>query len=258
MLIYSITESCNLNCKGCYAKALHASKASDLGSEKFAELIDQADSIGISLMLLAGGEPFSRPDLLEVTAKHPSILFPVFTNGLLLNEEHLKKLQHQKNVIPVISLEGDERETDERRGAGVFAKTRELIQRLNARRIYYGISITVTRDNFEYVTSPDYVEKTARLGSKVFFYINYVPVQAGTEDQMLTGAQLGRLNGIMAGYRRQYAALFVAFPSGEEEFGGCLAASKGFVHITQKAMCSPVPFLLMGMLTSRTCRSSMR
>ena len=242
MLIYSITKNCNLNCKGCYAKVLHTSQNHDLSPEKFAALVDEADRIGISILMLAGGEPLMRRELLDVTAQHPSVIFPVFTNGLMLDGERFEHLKKQKHVIPILSLEGNALETNARRGEGVFENAKCLIERLKRNHHLFGISITVTRGNFELVTSKDYVEKLVSLGSKVIFFINYVPVEAGTEDQTLTRPQIDALVGILEGYRRQYPALFVGFPSGEEEFGGCLAAGKGFVHINAEGDVQPCPF----------------
>ena len=242
MLIYSITHACNLSCKGCYAKALHAPKQADLDPEKFSNLVAQADEIGVSIMMLAGGEPFTRPELLDITARHPKIIFPIFTNGMLLSGTFFDKLLQQKQAIPVISLEGDEKETDERRGAGVFERIQDLIQRLQRAKHPFGVSITVTRENFSTVTSPRFIEKLVKLGSQILFFINYVPVDPGTENLMLTTVQLGSLKEILEGFRNKYPALFVGFPSGEEEFGGCLAAGKGFVHINAEGDVQPCPF----------------
>ena len=242
MLICSITHTCNLSCKGCYAKVLHTPKQGDLDPEKFANLVAQADEIGISIMMLAGGEPFTRPELLDITDRYPKIIFPIFTNGLLLKGGLFDKLIKQRQTIPIISLEGDEQETDERRGVGVFDRIQDLILRLEQVKHMFGVSITVTRENFHTVTSPRFIEKLVGLGSRILFFINYVPVDPGTENLMLDPAQLGSLKNILEDYRHKYPALFVGFPSGEEEFGGCLAAGKGFVHINSEGDVQPCPF----------------
>lgn len=242
MLIYSVTKACNLNCKGCYAKVLHATQDRDLSPDKFISLIDQADQVGVSIMMLAGGEPFMRRELLETTSRHPTMIYPVFTNGLMLKGELLELLLRQKQVIPVLSLEGNLLETNARRGEGVFENASILIQELKSAHHLFGISITVTSENFNTVTSREYIEKLVGLGSKVLFFINYVPVDKGTENLALTRPQVDSLAGILESYRRKYPALFVGFPSGEEEFGGCLAAGKGFVHISAEGAVQPCPF----------------
>ncbi|MDK2981437.1 MAG: hypothetical protein PWQ55_1784 [Chloroflexota bacterium] len=242
MLIYSITSECNLNCGGCYAKILHQPKHSEFDAHKFAQVIEQADEIGVSYMLLAGGEPFMRSELLDVTAVHPNIIFTPFTNGMLVTEEHIQRLRSQPHVIPIVSFEGYELETDKRRGQGVYDNGFELIQRFQQAGIYYGVSVTTTHDNFETVTDRNFIERLTALGCKVFFFINYVPVSPGTDEMVMTVPQVQELNRILVGYRHEYEALFLAFPGSEIDFGGCLAAGKGFVHINAEGDVEPCPF----------------
>jgi MoaA/NifB/PqqE/SkfB family radical SAM enzyme len=42
--------------------------------------------------------------------------------------------------------------------------------------------------------------------------------------------------------RRKFNALFVAFPGDEDEFGGCLAAGRGFIHVSPSGSLEPCPF----------------
>ncbi len=242
MLIFSVTSECNLDCEGCYAKLLHAPKGEELSARQFADVIRQSDQIGVSYILIAGGEPFMRPNLLEVTKEHPNIIFTPFTNGLLVSDDHIRKLKGQKHVLPIISFEGYELETDRRRGLGVYDNGLGLIQRFNQEGIYFGVSITATRDNFNLITSPSFIRTLAEQSCKVFFFINYIPVAEGTDEMAMTHAQVDELNRVMSVYRREHQALFLAFPGSEIDFGGCLAGGKGFVHINSEGDVQPCPF----------------
>ena len=42
--------------------------------------------------------------------------------------------------------------------------------------IFYGTSITVTTDNIETVVSDTYIDELKNNGSKIIFYVEYVPV----------------------------------------------------------------------------------
>jgi MoaA/NifB/PqqE/SkfB family radical SAM enzyme len=242
MLIYSVTNECNLDCAGCYAKILHAPKRGEFNADKFAQVIQEADDIGVSYILVAGGEPFMRPELLDVTNQHPNIIFTPFTNGLLVNDDHTQRLKKQPHVVPIVSFEGYEFETDKRRGMGVYENGLALVERFQHAGIYYGVSITTTRGNFETITSREFISRLADLGCKVFFFINYIPVAEDTDDMVMTIPQVNELNRIMEQYRSQYQALFLAFPGSEIDFGGCLAAGKGFVHINAEGDVEPCPF----------------
>ncbi len=86
ILIFSITHSCNLRCSGCYARAKTSENGSNLGSGKIREIITEAGNLGVSIILIAGGEPLVHPDIIEIISDFPSILFPLFTNGTLIDD----------------------------------------------------------------------------------------------------------------------------------------------------------------------------
>jgi MoaA/NifB/PqqE/SkfB family radical SAM enzyme len=242
MLIYSVTSRCNLDCQGCYAKLLHAPKKGEFNAEKFADVIMQADEIGVSYMLVAGGEPFMRPELLEVTGAHKGIIFTPFTNGLLVTDEHIRQLKKQPNVIPIVSFEGYEFQTDKRRGEGVYENGLALLEKFKEAGLYYGVSVTTTRENFETVSEESFIARLANLGCRVFFFINFIPVEEGSDSLVMTQGQVDALNRVMSVYRQKYPALFLAFPGSEIDLGGCLAAGKGFVHINAEGDVEPCPF----------------
>ena len=58
-LIASITSQCNLRCKGCYAWANHTcgggTKQDGLRAEQWDDIFCQAEDMGVSFILLAGG-----------------------------------------------------------------------------------------------------------------------------------------------------------------------------------------------------------
>jgi len=145
ILIFSITNKCNLNCKGCYNKSFHTSGNKELSDEKLWQITEEAKRLGVSFFVISGGEPFLRPVLLDIMKEYPEIIFLVFTNGTLINEKMIGRFNKQKNVVPLISLEGNREETDERRGQGTFDK---LIQTMMQyyRSTYSSLFIAVPWD----------------------------------------------------------------------------------------------------------------
>ena len=87
------------------------------------EILSEASEAGSSIVLLAGGEPFVRKEeLFYLAGKFPQMIFPVFTNGTMVNDEIIQNLKKHRNIIPVLSIEGHMIETDTRRGEGVYKK----------------------------------------------------------------------------------------------------------------------------------------
>ena len=240
--IFSITGKCNLTCAGCYANLLHLSDRPELSNERIGRLLSEARDLGVSIMLIAGGEPLLREGLLDLTAQVPEILFLLFTNSTLLDDTVVEKLKAQPHVVPILSLEGDETLTDARRGRGSYSLVLEAMQRLKKRRVYFGTSTTLTRENYELTTGREYLRNLLKRGCRLFYYINYIPVESGTEHLQLPGPQVQEFERLLSEYRKTMPCLFIAFPHDEIALGGCLAAGRGFVHINAYGDVEPCPF----------------
>ena len=242
IVIFSITNRCNLTCEGCFDQALHQPSQAEMSEEKLGSIIAEAKELGISFMVIGGGEPLIRREILDITRGSPEVIFLVFTNGLLIDEGLLAKLKSQKNVVPIISLEGYEEETDKRRGKGVYERLQKIISAIKRKGIFWGISLTMTRSNFTTVTDEQFVRSLTKLGCKLFFFVEYTPIKEGTEDWLLTDEQRASILSLRDSFRSKFPALFIAIPGDEEEIGGCLSAGRGFVHISAQGDVEPCPF----------------
>jgi MoaA/NifB/PqqE/SkfB family radical SAM enzyme len=242
-MFISITNRCNLKCKGCFPQAKDDSGMPEMSETKLRSIIEEARELGISLILLAGGEPLVRPEILHITKDFPEIIFPLITNGLLIDEDLLVKLREQENVVPVISLEGYRKETDNRRGKGVYYHLQQTIRLMRDRNIFFGLSLTVIRSNFVAITNEGFIKRFLDLGCKLFFFVGYVPIEQGPENWALTEEQRDSLIKRTYEFRSRFTGLFFAFPGDEERFGGCLSAGRGFVHINPEGDLEPCPFV---------------
>lgn len=243
-IISSITTQCNLKCIGCYDKCYSSQQQckEPLLTKRWLEIFTEAKDLGISFILIAGGEPFTQFELLKGLEKIPQIIFPIFTNGTYLDEKSISLLDKCRNLIPIISLEGYEKETDMRRGTGIYETVMNSMNLLNEQSIFFGVSITVNRDNFSQVTEPDFVLHLLNQGCKIMFYVEYVPIDESTIDLEITETQRNQLESILLEHRKQYSALFISFPGDETQFGGCLSSGRGFVHINAYGDLEPCPF----------------
>ena len=243
VLIFSVTSKCNLHCKGCYHQALRQMSQRDISDERLVRAIAEAKELGISFIVFGGGEPLMRPHLLDIPAKYPEIMFLMFTNGLLIDDGVIRKMKEERNIVPLLSLEGYQTDTDERRGRGVYQLLQKSIDMLKQKGIFWGTSLTVTRNNFDEVTENEFVEKLVSSGCKLFMFVEYTPVKEGTENWVLTEKQRSELVKRRDAFRVKHRAVFIALPWDEEEIGGCLSAGRGFVHISAEGNVEPCPFV---------------
>ena len=242
LLITSVTGDCNLRCEGCYAWELHQSPEPEMNASKLRTILGEARDLGVSTILLAGGEPLMRPELLETTWQLPELLFLLFTNGLLIDDSMVEQLKRQRHIVPIISLDGDAEQTDARRGPDTYERLARLMGKMKRSRIFFGTSLTLTRANVDTVLEREHLSKLISKGCRVFFFIEYIPAQSDTDDLVLTEDQQEEAGVLIERFRRELPALFSAFPRDEYTFGGCLAAGRGFVHINPQGDVEPCPF----------------
>ncbi len=242
IVIFSVTDRCNLACAGCYAQSFRAPAEGELDASALRTVVRESRDLGVSFFVIAGGEPLLRPELAGIMADFPEIIFFVFTNGLLMDEAWLATLRRHTNIVPLLSFEGDRAMTDARRGPGTYDKLMTLCGELRRRGIFFGASLTLTRDHFSAITSREYTRDLVGAGCKFFLYLEYTPTVEGTEDWVLTADQRTRMRELLPAFRDAFPALFIAVPWDEDDVGGCLAAGRGFVHINPKGDLEPCPF----------------
>ncbi len=107
-LHFEFTNQCNLRCRHCYNIDYIKSGGEDLSTEEVKEVIDRALAAGCNSIGFSGGEPFMRPDILELLEycghRRP---IHVLTNGILLDEEMIEKIDRLDLVIEFrISVDG--------------------------------------------------------------------------------------------------------------------------------------------------------
>lgn len=246
-LIASITSNCNLHCAGCYARSNHACSddeaVSQLTTKNWEKIFLEARELGISFILLAGGEPMIRKDVIIAAGKISEIIYPIFTNGTMIDEEYLELFNQSRNLIPVISIEGHQTKTDQRRGEGVYQKVLTSMNSLKEKQLPFGASVTFTTENMEEVFSDEFIYTLGVKGAKVVFYIEFVPVTEESKHLAPGESEREWVKGRLNEMREQYSEMiFISFPGDEKTSGGCLAAGRGFFHINSHGGAEPCPF----------------
>lgn len=246
-LITSITSSCNLHCAGCYSRCNEATTdhkpVDQLSGEEWRRIFDEAEDLGVSFILLAGGEPLLRWDVMQEAAKKPGILFPVFTNGTFIGEKYMELFDAYRNLIPVISIEGNRDKTDTRRGEGVYDKIISVMDGMYERDLIFGASVTVTSENYKEVISDDFIRSLSVRGCKLVIFVEYVPVTEESSELALSDEERVLLLAEVERLRSDHQNMvFVSFPGDEKSSGGCIAAGRGFFHINSHGGAEPCPF----------------
>lgn len=246
-LIASITSSCNLHCAGCFARAIHSctdqEPVGQLSTEEWDAIFEQAEELGISFILLAGGEPMIRRDIIEKAGNRQNILFPIFTNGTLLDDTYIRLLKKCRNLLPIFSIEGKEKQTDARRGEGVYEKVLATMEKMQREKLMFGSSVTVTKENLEEVMSDTFIKNLEERGCKALFFVEFVPMSRELKNLAPGEEEREYMNQHLVEIRNKYPdMIFLSFPGDEKSSGGCIAAGRGFFHINSHGGAEPCPF----------------
>ena len=246
-LIASITSACNLHCAGCYSRCnnatVDAEPVSQLTNEEWLRIFDEADELGISFILLAGGEPLLRRDVIEAAGKKPGILFPILTNGTFIDKRYFELFDRCRNLVPVMSIEGEKDLTDARRGKGVYDRLIANMDEFKRRGLIFGASVTVTTENLREVSSEAFLRKLSDRGCKVVIFVEFVPVTDEAKHLAPGDDERETLRGEIARLREEHPEMvYISFPGDEKSSGGCVAAGRGFFHINSHGGAEPCPF----------------
>jgi len=241
-IVVSPTIRCNLRCKGCWAGEFQ--KVPDMEMEILERIVEEArDELGINFITITGGEPFIRKDLLSLYEKYPDVQFHIYTNGTLIDEEVAKRLRELGNVMPMVSVEGGEEETDARRGKGIYRKVMKAMDNLKEEGVFFGFSIATTKYNVKEATSDEFIDNLIKKGCLNGWYFQYIPIGRNPDTSlMLTPQQRDYSRRRVYKLRNTKPILLADFWNDGPAAHGCMAGGKQYLHINALGDIEPCVF----------------
>jgi radical SAM protein len=152
IVIWEVTQACDLACVHCRASAQPNSNPLELSTDEGKKLIDEIAHMQVPVFVLTGGDPIKRPDLFELIEHARKVgvrvsLTPSATP--LLTREVIHRLKQSGLARLAVSLDGSHREVhDAFRGmSGSFVRTMEAIEWANQVGLPVQINTTFSRRN---------------------------------------------------------------------------------------------------------------
>ena len=242
LFVISPTMRCNLKCYGCYAGE-YSQTGTGLSFNLVDRIVREAKEIGVHFLVVSGGEPFMRKDLLQIYEKHNDMGFQIYTNGRLLDEETVQRLAELGNVMPCISIEGYEKETDERRGKGHFKEIMAAMDRLKEAGVVFGFSATSTRHNADVIVEDRFIEMLVEKGAMLGWYFTYIPIGREPDVSLMpTPAQRDRQRRRVSELRNSHPILLADFWNDGWMTNGCISGGERYFHINADGDVEPCVF----------------
>ena len=215
-LYISILNSCNLRCQGCWVDV--TAPRTEIDIETLNRTISDAKAHGNAFFGILGGEPFMHSRFFEILESHPDCYFQVFTNGQFITPKVAERLRACGNATPLVSIEGREITSDQRRGnKDVLNRTlRGLDACINA-GLLTGVATSVCQSNIEELLNESWLDELIARGVHYVWYHSYRPVGPNMNAQLgLTPEQLVRVRKFVVEQRAKAAiAIIDAYYDGE-------------------------------------------
>ena len=193
LVAWEITRRCNLFCAHCRASAKDEPYEDELSTDECFQLIDEILRVGNPILILTGGEPLVRPDMLQIAGYgvNRGLKVVMGTNGTLVTKEmatEMKKVPVSRLAIsidfPTPNLQ------DEFRGKkGAYQEAIDGTANAREAGIEVQINSTITRLNVNYLN--DLLELSLNVGAVAFHPFMLVPTGRGKslESQELSPRQ---------------------------------------------------------------------
>ncbi len=146
---WEVTYACNLSCIHCLSDS-GRKRDGELSTGEAMQVIDQLAARKVFQFNIGGGEPFMRPDFLDLMdyAHDKGIVTCISTNGTLIDEQIARRLNHPLVYIQV-SLDGaSEESNDPIRGSGSFKKVLNALDHLRSLDIEVSVNCVLTRRSY--------------------------------------------------------------------------------------------------------------
>ena len=237
------TSACNLSCTGCWASE-YGNKL-NLSFDEIDSIITQGKEIGIFMYIYTGGEPLVRKkDIIDLCKKHNDCVFLAFTNATLIDEDLAKQIREVKNFVPAISIEGDKKTTDSRRGDGTYDKVVHAMEILRKYKVPFGASTCYTSANYESITDDEYFDRLISFGAKFAWFFHYMPIgNDAVPELLLNPDQRETVYRKIRDVRNRKSIFLIDFQNDGEYIGGCIAGGRDYFHINPNGDVEPCVFI---------------
>jgi MoaA/NifB/PqqE/SkfB family radical SAM enzyme len=230
---------CNLTCSHCYAMG---HEAHTMPYELLQKICAEQEALGMYQVHFLGGEPLLYKRIWDIVAEFPHTDFLMHTNATLLDEATVARIVERPNLYPMVSLEGFEEQTGRIRGEGVFQKVEAGMTLLKAARVPFMVTVTVTRQNIEEVSSDAFLDFISEHRAVGILYSCYVPVGRDPHpDWQISDEQSEQLDKLVDHISAHYPVMPSIGRNGTGRVTGCFAARQYF-HVLPDGRVEACPF----------------
>jgi radical SAM protein with 4Fe4S-binding SPASM domain len=176
VVVWNCTKTCNLECVHCYADARTRRFLGELTTFEARNMIEDLAAMRVPALLISGGEPLVRPDVLDLAQYATSLGVRVTfsTNGTLIDERRAQRIADIGVAYVGISIDGNEERHDRMRVRdGAYKDAVRGIRHCRNAGIRVGVRFTVTQDNVNEIDSVFQLVEDEGIGRLCLYHLVY-------------------------------------------------------------------------------------
>lgn len=196
LVIWEVTRACDLACLHCRAEAVRHRHPLELTTDEARRLLDRVCAFGRPLLVLSGGDPLKRPDVIELVEYGTSIGLRVAmtpSGTPLMNEDVLRRLGGAGLARLAVSLDGSTvARHDTFRGVrGSFDWTLRMLESARETGLTTQVNTTVSRHNIDDFDA--LCELMEGLGIALWSVFFLVPTGRARGDDIASAGEFERI-----------------------------------------------------------------
>ena len=193
-LIAELTHRCPLHCVYCSNPLELQARSAELSTEEWSRVFREAAALGVLQADFTGGEPLTRPDILEIirAARAAGLYVNLITSGLPLDESRLEALVQAGLDHFQLSFQGAQEETaNEISGTKAHAHKLRVLEWLKHHRVAVTLNFVIHRRNIDQLPEMLSLAESSSATRVEFANVQYYGWAFANRDSLLpTRAQL--------------------------------------------------------------------
>ena len=183
VVVWNCTRRCNLACRHCDSDAT-SRRYHEMGTDEAMAFVADIAAFGSPALLLSGGEPLMRPDVMEVVeeARARGLAVTLSSNGTLIDARRARRIAEAGVRYVGISIDGDEAAHDRFRGRrGAHPRALAGIRALKEEGVRVGLRVTLTATAISQLPSIFALVERERIDRACFSHL--VPAGRGASQE---------------------------------------------------------------------------
>ena len=173
MAIWLSTSKCDLSCRHCYVAGRF--RGPELTTGEALKMVAELADMGVRHFSMTGGEPFLRPDVMELAREAYELGMHVSftTNAIHIGDELARALRSIDAYI-MVGLDGPDKEVcDAIRGPGAWKRTLKGITVLRSYGVSFAVVMTVS--SLTYLSGRKHILFCEAVGAEEAIFLPLIP-----------------------------------------------------------------------------------